>query len=457
MISATSDRSAEGIGVPLTEGPIPGDALPATGPDWLHKIRLGALERFNALGIPTTKHEDWKYTSLRALERANVVLAAPPAAEVSQRDIEPFLYPGLESSRLVFINGSFSPDLSTMRTLPVGVTVKTFADAWGSSEEELLRSRLTGYTDFRDDAFAALNTAFIEDGVVVHIAKNARLDQPIHVLSVTTTPDQAIVLNPRHLIVAEEGAHATVIEDYVSLGEDAYLTNSLTEVAVASNADVRHYMIERESPKAFNINTLKVHQQRDSQFISHSVLFGGSIVRNNVNPVLDGENIHSVLNGIYIGRDRQHLDNHMRVEHRKPQCDSRQYYRGILADDSRGVFTGRIVVSQDAQQTDAVQSNQNLILSPTAQAQTRPQLEIYADDVKCTHGATIGELDEDAMFYLRSRGLSRETAQGMLVYAFASESLERMELAPVRDVVQRMLLDKLPNTAALGEVVSAGQ
>jgi Fe-S cluster assembly protein SufD len=253
------------------------------------------------------------------------------------------------------------------------------------------------------------------------------------------------VIQARTLIVMEQGSRATVIEDFVSLGDEACFVNGVTEVSVGANADVTHCFLERENAATINVATLAARHQRDSRFTSHSILAGGGLVRNNVNPILEGENITSTLNGIYVGRGAQHLDNNMRVEHRAANCGSRQYYKGILADDSHGVFTGRIIVSKGAQKTDAVQSNQNLLLSRSAQAQTRPQLEIYADDVKCTHGATIGELDEDAFFYLRARGLSETDARSMLVYAFASESLERIEHAGLRRAVTRLVLDRLPD------------
>jgi Fe-S cluster assembly protein SufD len=223
----------------------------------------------------------------------------------------------------------------------------------------------------------------------------------------------------------------------------------VTEIVVGANAQVNHYFIERESERAFNVATLRVEQHRDSRFNSHSVLLGGAIVRNNVNPVLDGEGCDSLLNGLYIGRNAQHMDNHMRVVHGKPNGDSRQYYRGIMDDESHGVFSGRIVVVRDAQKTDAIQSNQNLLLSPNAQVNTKPQLEIFADDVTCTHGATVGELDENAVFYLRSRGMSEDAAMGMLIYSAARESLERMKVEAVRERLTGILLERLPHTQAL--------
>jgi Fe-S cluster assembly protein SufD len=249
--------------------------------------------------------------------------------------------------------------------------------------------------------------------------------------------------HPRNLVVAGQGSQATIIEDYVSLGGGTVLSNAATELFAGDNATITHLMIEREHEQAFNISTLRIEQGRDANVASHSLLLGGALVRNNVHPVLRGQGGECLINGLFIGHGRQHMDNYMLVEHASPHCGSRQFYNGILDDQAHGVFHGRIVVHKDAQKTDAKQTNRNLLLSDDAQIDTKPQLEIYADDVKCTHGATIGQIEEDSLFYLRSRGLDERTARKLLLYAFASECLDRIKEGPARDQVERLVDERL--------------
>jgi Fe-S cluster assembly protein SufD len=419
----------------------------STGPDWLRDIRRAALDRFRELGLPTRKDEEWRFTSLKRLQQIEFVPLSDDRGGVTAEQAGSFDIPGLDCPRVVLVNGRPAAELSNLSAVPEGMTVLTLSAAI-EKHGDLVREHLTRLAESESDPFTALNTAMLDDATVIVVDRGATIGTPVHVVHITT-PGEPIATHPRTLIVSGESAECTVIEDYVSTGADTYLTNAVTELVVGDNGNVHHYFIDRESRAAFNVATLNVKQGRDSHFESHSALIGGTLVRNNVHPVLAGENCHSLLNGIYIGMGEQHLDNHMRVVHAEPHCDSRQYYRGILDDDARGVFSGRIVVARDAQKTDAVQSSQNLLLSPTAQANTKPQLEIYADDVKCTHGATIGQLDDDAIFYLRSRGLSEENARGMLIYSFARESLERMSLDPLREALTAIVLDRIPQTRRL--------
>src|SRR5208282_1469456 len=262
---------------------------------------------------------------------------------------------------------------------------------------------------------------------------------PISLLFVSTAHDSPTVNHPRNLIVAEENSQATIVEDYVSLGEGEALCNTVTELVAGDHSVVSHYMIEREHSQAFNVSTLRIQQGRTADVASHSVLIGGALVRNNVHPVLAGEGGECLINGLFIGTGRQHLDNYMLVEHASPHCSSRQFYNGILDGHAHGVFHGRIIVHKDAQKTDAKQTNRNLLISDTAQIDTKPQLEIYADDVKCTHGATIGQIDENSLFYLRSRGIDEASARTLLLVAFASECVERMKEGPVRTHVEKLV------------------
>jgi Fe-S cluster assembly protein SufD len=421
------------------------DRLPQTGPQWLRDLRQRASEHFTKLGLPTARHEEWRFTNLRPLQ--SLSFTEPTTTALPAEAVDGFNIPGLSCPRLVFVNGSYDEAASQLGATPAGVEVMTLSQAL-SQREELLREHLGKLATSEEDAFTALNTALMDEATVIYVPADQQIETPLHVLHVSTS-DTPIATHPRTIIIVEAGSEFSVIEDHVSPDESVYLTNAVTEIFVGDDANVHHYFLERESPQAYNVSTLKVHQGRESHFESHSALFGGVLVRNNVNPILAGENCHSLLNGLYVGRNKQHHDNHMRVNHDEPNCDSRQYYRGILGDESRGVFSGRIVVAQKAQKTDAVQSNQNLLLSDNAQANTKPQLEIYADDVKCTHGATIGELDEEAIFYLRSRGMSADAARGMLIYSFAKESLDRVDLEPLRDLLTDMLVERVPQTRLL--------
>jgi len=452
MLTMSPSGIAETRTPALDGAPLPFDVLPDGGPSWLASIRQDALNAFNALGLPDTKHEDWRYTSLRALIKRAFRLSPSADRATAEFDIDCCALSDVPGPRLVFVDGVYKPSLSTIDALPAGLSVSTIDEAI-TRQSEFLAAHLGRHADASRDAFAALNLATFTGGAFIHIARAAEVAEPVTVLSVTTPASSGRAMQARTLIVAEDFSRAAVIEDFVSIGDEACFVNGVTEVSIGANANVTHCFLERENASTINVATLAARHQRDSRFTSHSILAGGGLVRNNVNPILEGENITSTLNGIYVGRDEQHLDNSMRVEHRAANCRSRQYYKGILADESHGVFTGRIIVSKGAQKTDAVQSNQNLLLSRSAQSQTRPQLEIYADDVKCTHGATIGELDEDAFFYLRARGLSEADARAMLVYAFASESLERIDHEGLRRAVTRLVLDRLPESGALAGAI----
>jgi Fe-S cluster assembly protein SufD len=293
------------------------------------------------------------------------------------------------------------------------------------------------------DAFTALNTAFLDDGLFVHVEKGTVVEGELVILIVSTAGNAPRMSHPRTLVILERGAELSLVEDRVSFGEGVTFTNSVTEIAVGENASCRHYVLERESSRAHAITTVFAEQARDSNFASHTALFGGALVRNNVYPTLDGENCESLVNGLYVTGSSQLHDNYMRVRHAKPHCDSRQFYRGILDGNARAVFSGRIIVHEGAQKTDAKQTNMNLLLSDDAMVETRPQLEIYADDVKCTHGATVGQVDDEAIFYLMARGIDRATARRLLVFAFANEILQRMDLVNVREALRSLLTARL--------------
>ena len=417
------------------------------GEKWLRPIRKKAIDRFAELGFPTKKLEAWKFTNVEPIADTEFVSPPEGTSGVEASDLEPYRLPG-ESVRLVFVNGHYVPGLSSLDDLPKGVKAGNLGQAL-AVDAGLVESHLTRYADFENEAFTALNTAFMLEGGFVYVPRGTVVEKTVHLLFVSTQSGDAMIVHPRNLIVAEEGSQVAVVEEYVSLGGGVHFSNVVTELVAGDDATVSHYVVERESEEAFNVGTLRMQLGRATNVSSHSVLLGGGLVRNNVHPVMAGEGGYCMINGLFMPRGTQHMDNYMLVEHASPHCDSRQFYNGILEDKGRGVFSGLILVHKDAQKTDAKQTNRNLLLSKDAQVDTKPQLEIYADDVKCTHGATIGQIDPDAIFYLRARGIPEEQAQRMLLFAFAGENLERMREEPIRSYVESLVDERLPTGADL--------
>jgi len=426
-------------------------------PSWLRAIRESGVAGFRELGLPTTRHEDWRFTNLDRLREMKFQAENGCGDDlVDDEVVQRFAYPGLDCETVVFVNGKYRSDLSRIGEHAGGVIVCSFDEAIRLHEDNF-KAHLGRYVDGVEDAFVALNNALFEDGFFIFVPAGQVVEKPIHLVNITVADDSgARMFYPRHLCVVEDGASVTVIEDYVCTDEKSsavYLTDAVTEFVVGKKAKAQHYLTEREGRSAFNISTLRVHQDDESDFQSHSALLGAHLVRNNILPRLAGVDCQSLLNGIYFGDGDQRIDNFMRVEHDNVNGDSRQYYKGILTDKAQATFSGRIVVAQIAQKTDAVQSNRNLLLSEDARAHSKPQLEIYADDVKCTHGATVGELDEEAMFYLMARGINETAARTLLIHAFALESLERMDLVPVREVLESLLIERLPEGDALRKIL----
>jgi Fe-S cluster assembly protein SufD len=403
---------------------------------WLKKLREDAFARFAEVGFPTTHDEDWRFTNVSAIAKTVFQLAGP-GAHVTKAELLPYRLPNAACS-LVFVDGNFVADLSTLGELPRGVEVQSLAAAL-TSDPASVEPHFGRYLDTRRDVFAALNTAFANDGGFIRVKKGVVLEHPIHLLFVSTGGDQPIMTHPRNLIFAEAESQVAIVEDYVSLKGGVAFSNVATELFAGGSAVVSHYMIEREHTDVFNISTLRIQQERSANVATHSILLGGGLVRNNVHPVLNGEGADCLINGLFLGDGTQHLDNYMLVEHAQPHCESRQFYNGILDGKSHGVFHGRIIVHKDAQKTDAKQTNRNLLLSDDAQIDTKPQLEIYADDVKCTHGATIGQIEENALFYLRSRGIDERSARKLLLLAFANECLDRMKEESVRGYIEGLI------------------
>jgi Fe-S cluster assembly protein SufD len=417
-------------------------------PSWLRALRERGFARFCETGFPTTRDEDWRFTNVNAIAQTPFQLArdGQAAGAVYGEPLDACRIPGA-ACQLVFVNGRFAPQLSDLGNLPEGVRAGSLAQAITENSPSV-QEHLGRYLNIDRDAFCALNTAFIEDGAYVYLSRGTVLEAPISFLFISVPGEGPEMTNPRNLIVAEDATEASIVEDYVSLGSGVSFSNAATELLAGENAVISHYLIEREDRRAFNVSTLRTQQARSSNVSSHSVLLGGGLVRNNVHPVLAGEGGECLINGLFIGNGRQHMDNYMLVEHASPHCSSRQFYNGILDGHAHGVFHGRIIVHKDAQKTDAKQTNRNLLLSDDAQIDTKPQLEIYADDVKCTHGATIGQVEENALFYMRSRGIEESEARSLLLLAFANECLDRMKSEPMRDYLHDLVQGWLPGTSA---------
>ncbi len=411
-----------------------------TGDDGLlAPIRRAALDRFLELGFPTLRQEDWRFTNVAPIARTPFRLAAPDGTPASLRAVEDLIPIG-ENPRLVFVNGHFAARLSCTDGLPGNVTFTSLAEAI-RGDASALEPHLAQHARFDEHPFSALNTAFIQDGAFLHVPDGVVLTSPVQVLFISTVPagGEPTVSYPRNLLVLGTNSQATVIEAYAGDGEGVYFTNAVSELVCGDNAVLDHYKVIREAPQAYHVGVTDLSQGRDTTTSSHTISIGGALVRNNITIVLGGPGGHGALNGLYLVGGREHVDNHLRVEHVAPRCDSREFFKGVLNDHGRAVFSGRIIVHKDAQKTDAKQTNMNLLLSQDAHVDTKPQLEIFADYVKCTHGATIGQIDREAIFYLRSRGLNDAAARGLLIYAFANEIVSRMKLVPLREQLERLL------------------
>jgi len=414
-------------------------------PEALKRVRAAAIERFAELGLPGRKDEEWRFTSLLPLARSEFRLAPdePPALDASA--IAPYVLPSA-SHVFVFVNGRFAPALSRLGDLQDGVRIAALSDLL-ASEPDSAEPLLARYAGYEDDAFAALSTAFCRDGLVVEIPRRTRLESDVQLLHVFTQDADGLMSFPRLFVSAGESAEGNVFETYAALGDVKTFTNPVTEIVAGDNVHINHHKLCLEAESAFHISRYQTTQGRDTLVDSLNVTFGSALVRNNVHAVLDDEGGDAGMNGLFLVSGRQHVDNHLRVEHAKPHCESREFYKGVLTDRGRGVFSGRIVVHKDAQKTDAKQTNANLLLSDHAHVDTKPQLEIFADDVKCTHAATIGQLDDDAIFYLRSRGVPLDTAKRLLIRSFAGEVFGELKSDDFREMIEQALRSRFPVAA----------
>jgi Fe-S cluster assembly protein SufD len=424
--------------------------LPPGEPEWLRDLRAAGLGAFEEAGFPTTRDEDWRHTSVAPIARTRFV---PPGRGAARPDLSVLsaltFGRAFEGRQLVFVNGAYAPDVSSVTTAQ-GVQIRSLRNVL-DRQPQLVQPYLDRLAAAPGRAFAALNSAFLADGAVVSVPAGTVLTEPIHLAFYSTPGAQPTVSHPRVLILAGRGSQAAVVESYGGSEGAGYLTNAVSEVFLEDGAVVDHYRVQRESARAFHVGTLAVSQGRASRFTSHAVALGASLSRLDLRQVFAGEGGECILNGLFVGGDTQHLDTHTWVDHAQPHCSTRELYKGIVGDKARGVFVGRILVRAGAQKTDAIQSNKNLILSRDALVDSLPQLEILADDVKCKHGSTTGQLDPLALFYLRSRGIGEEAARALLTYAFASDLVQRIGIEPLRAGLTEHLQRRLPGPADMKE------
>jgi Fe-S cluster assembly protein SufD len=419
------------------------------GASWLERLRENALESFEKLGFPTTRDEEWKYTNVAPIVKAKfepVLVDQENERGFDAGQLDAFVYPEALESRLVFVNGIYRAELSSLSSLSEGVVAMDLAAALESpAHAEMLRARLGRIADYHDDAFTALNTAFASSGALLFIPKGVRAATPVHLLFLSESQEKGAraVSFPRVLVVAEENSEATLIESYGSAGESVYWTNAVIEIALGDGARLEHYKVQRESVAGFHIATTKTELGRSSSYNATTINLGAQLSRHTIGVNFAQEGAECRVDGLYIVTTGQHSDTHSLIEHRQPHCTSRQLYKGILDGKSRAVFNGKVFVHEGAGGTDAQQTNRNLLLSNEARVDTKPQLEIFADDVKCAHGATVGQLEEEELFYLVSRGLHRDLAQNLLTYGFAEEVIEKIKIESIKAQLDEIVINRL--------------
>ena len=412
----------------------------AAAPGWLADVRRAGIARFMAAGFPTTRQEEWRFTNVASIARTVFRLATPDDNRGAADVVEQYTFGREAAAEFVFVNGHFHPELSSMRSLPPGVTAVSLAEAL-TSHEDLVRAHLGKYADVEANPFVALNTGNIADGLFLHVRKGVTIEEPVHLLFVSTGSADGldpIVSHPRVLVVADANSDLTLVKSFVGT-PGPHWSNPVTEIAAAPDARVSHYKLQHDSGDAFHVSTMQVKLERGAQFVSHAATIGGRLTRNDHNVVLAGQGAAATLNGLVILKGSEHCDNHTLLDHAAPNCPSHELFKHVLDGKSMGVFKGKILVRQAAQKTDSKQSSKALLLSDEATIESMPSLEIYADDVKCTHGSTTGPVDDEQVFYLQSRGVSLQAARHLLTYAFAADVTRRIKVRPVRERLESFL------------------
>jgi Fe-S cluster assembly protein SufD len=408
--------------------------LSGRGLSWLDKARRSAISRFSELGFPGETNEDWRFTRVDPIASASFAL--PQEVKAETIDFRRRQLANIDAHRLVFIDGRLAPSLSAVSGLPAGIRIGSLAEAL-KSEPSLLEPYLGGSAP--EQAFAALNAAFFDDGALIWIPRGLALDKPVHLLFISTASASPVMWNGRVLLVAETGSKVSILEEYASGGEGIYFANMVTELFIGENASVDYVKVQRDNDKSFHVAGLRARQERDSALNAHSISLGAALCRNDINVSLAGPGADCSLDGLYLAGGRQHVDFHTVIDHAAAHCSSRELFKGVLDGRARAVFNGLVRVQPGAQKTSAMLYNKNLLLSEEGLVNTKPEFKIYANDVQCKHGATVGQLSADALFYLRSRGIGAEAARRLLVYAFGREMVEKISLAPVREALSDVL------------------
>ncbi len=406
----------------------------------VHEIRSKALQNFEELGFPTKKLEAWKYTSLKSVLKNDYSIFPKAETAVELADVKKYFIHDIDTYKIVFIDGKYSSFLSETTHDNMDICLLSSAIT-----KPKYKAVIENYFNkiAKDDNMTSLNTAFTSEGAYIYIPRNVEVEKPIQIINITTGSDAATMVQPRNLIVAERNSHVQIIERHQSLTDNAVLTNSVTEIFVDTHASVDFYKIQNDNIKASLVDNTYIEQQKESTCSVHTFSFGGNITRNNLNFYQRGEHINSILKGITIIEGKQHVDHHTLVHHIEPNCESHQDYKGIFGEKSVGVFNGKVVVEKDAQKTNAYQQNNNILISDKATINAKPQLEIFADDVKCSHGCTIGQLDDQALFYMQQRGIPKKEANALLMYAFANTVLESVSIPEVKKRITKLIADKL--------------
>ena len=406
----------------------------------LHALRREAMDKFRSVGFPTSRNEEWRFTNVAPIAKVGFkpVLTFSPSG-VTKVDVEKFSFE--TGCRLVFINGHFASNFSSVGDVPRGVVIGSLASAFRSSDPNAL-SALAQQLKIDETPFVSLNTAFLQDGAFIFVPDGIALNDSVQLLFIASEKEPSLI-SPRNLVIVGNRGRVSIVESYVSLTHQSYLTNAVTEIVAGNESIIEHDKLQNESRKAFHVAMIHSRLGAQAQFTSNSITVGGAIVRNNVTVVLDAERSECTLNGLSLGTGTQLIDNHTTIDHAKPNCASHELYKAILDGKSRGVFNGKIFVRADAQKTDAKQTNKTLLLSEEATVDTKPQLEIFADDVKCTHGATVGQLDAEQVFYLRSRGIGEMAAKDILTFAFASDVVNRVHVEPLKHQLESLIHERL--------------
>jgi Fe-S cluster assembly protein SufD len=426
-----------------------------SSPSWLEKLRIGAMARFEEVGFPAPRSEAWRHTNIKPIVGTEWELADADAMTGAAELVEKFTFGDEAVAELVFVNGHYHGELSRLGKLPRGARVGSLAEAI-AKEGDVVQKHLTKYASIEANPFVALNTGLIADGAYVHLPAGAKIEQPIHILLVSTGGAKPAAAHPRVLVVTEENVHATVVESYVGHEGETYFTNTVTEIVCGADSHVDHCRLQQESTAAYHVSTMQVELAKSATFVSHACTIGGKITRNDLNCIMNGEHAYATLNGLVMIGGEQHCDNHTLLRHEKANCPSHELYKHVLDGKASAVFKGQIFVQKDAQKTDSKQTSKTLLLSDDAYMNSQPALEIYADDVKCTHGSTTGPVDEDMVFYLRTRGVGLQAARHLLTYAFAADVTRRIKVEPVRRRIEDYMAAKhgLPQDLRITDVTS---